>query len=279
MVLEAISACRDEIEDLFTANSAAHDLVDHTLKRLFAYQSDRSQTISYLVSSNYVWDAEIILRSFYETHAKIWFICQAPAGDRENLAEEFWGDYAKMHANKKATRAKPGAELFARSSKPNDAAIYKALGNESLFEFHKGNRQERRSLEQKWSFSEIIDRLENSSDISFPMAGVSALKHMYGIQSHLIHADESALDLMRDRMLRSPEELEALVRGHVCRIFSDQVSLWCFSTSALRYRYDLKDEDDSQRWALWKRLHELTEPFGKRFAESQRDFYEGLNKR
>ena len=189
-VLEAISVCRDEIEDLFAINSDEHDIVDYTLKRLFAYQSDRSQTISYLVSSNYLWDAEIILRSLYETHAKIWFICLEPTGGRENLVQEFWGDYAKMHANKKAARAKPGAELFARISEPDSAAMYEALSNDKVFDFHKGNKQERKSLEQKWSFSEIIERLERSSDILFPISGVSVFKHMYGIQSHLVVCEE-----------------------------------------------------------------------------------------
>ncbi len=128
-VLEVISACRDEIEELFAANSNDQEIVDHTLKRLFAYQSDRSQTISYLVSSNYIWDAEIIMRSFYEAHTKIWFICQSPGGERESLAKEFWGDYSKMHAHKKAARAKPGAEFFAQNSRLGDAAVYEALGS------------------------------------------------------------------------------------------------------------------------------------------------------
>ncbi|MDP7241198.1 MAG: DUF5677 domain-containing protein [Rhodospirillales bacterium] len=276
-VLEVISACRDEIEELFAANSNDQEIVDHTLKRLFAYQSDRSQTISYLVSSNYIWDAEIIMRSFYEAHTKIWFICQSPGGERESLAKEFWGDYSKMHAHKKAARAKPGAEFFAQNSRLGDAAVYEALANAQLFEFHEGNKRERKSLEQKWSFSEIIERLERDSSDSFPLTGVSGLKHMYGLQSHLIHADESALDLMLDRNLRSTEELEILTCGHVCRIYSDQVSLWAFSTSALRHRYDLEPKKDSNRWRLWKHLHELTKPFHERFNQSQQDFYRNID--
>jgi hypothetical protein len=90
--LDAISACRDEIKNLFDANFNTQSIVDHTLTRLFSYQSDRSQSISYLVSGNYVWDAEIIMRSFYEAHAKIWFACQSEEADREILAREFWGD-------------------------------------------------------------------------------------------------------------------------------------------------------------------------------------------
>lgn len=275
-VLEAITVCRDEIEQTFDSNSEEHDLTDHTLKRLFAYQSDRSQTISHLVSANYVWDAEIIMRSFYETHAKIWLICQTKPDERQSLVEEFWGDYAELHAYKKAQRAKLGAELFEQNSSLYDAEVYKALANDRVFDFHKGNKRERKLLEQKWSFTEILERLEQNSEDSFPLHGVSGLKHMYGQQSHLIHADESALDLMLDRRLRSPEEHELLICSHVCRLFSDQVSLWTCSTSALRHRYDLKTDKDSKRWKLWRQLHELTKPFNERFAESQKEFYERL---
>jgi len=96
---------------------------------------------------------------------------------------------------------------------------------------------------------------------------------MYGQQSHLIHADESALDLMLDRRLRNPEELELLVCSHVCQIFSDQVSLWTFSTSALLHRFNLEDDEDGRRWKTWKKLHKLTSIFSERFAEIQPKFW------
>ena len=112
VVLEAISLCRDEIEQLFESHSDNTSLVDYTLKRLFAYQSDRSQTVSLLVSADYWWDAEILMRPFYETHAKIWLICQAQESERQNLAEEFWIALGGIHSRQRADRAKVGAELF-----------------------------------------------------------------------------------------------------------------------------------------------------------------------
>ncbi len=222
--IEAISGCRDEIKKTFESNANDKNLIDITLKRLFSYQSDRSQTISHLTSNNYWWDAEIIMRSFYEAHAKIWYICQTNAGERQALVEEFWGAYSELNARKKAERAKYGAEVFEKNSMPFDSIVYRTLGNEDLFDLHKGNKKDRQKLGQKWSFSEIINKLESNSESSFPFDGISALKHMYGQQSHLIHADESALDLMLDRQIRSDEELEILICSHVCRIFSDQVS-------------------------------------------------------
>jgi len=277
-VLETISVCRNEIEHLFENYSNRDCLIDHTLKRLFAYQSDRSQTISYLVSSNYWWDAEILMRPFYETHSKIWFICQTKDSERQGLVEEFWGALGDIHARQKADRASTGAAQLSKADS-QEAIILQLLSDEHLFPTHKASRSERKRIESKWSFSEIITALERNSDSAFPLAGISALRHMYGQQSHLIHGDESALNLMLDRQLRSKEELELLICSHVCRIFGDQVSLWAFSTSALRHRYSIADELTSPRWMQWKKVVSLIEPFTKRFNENQRDFYAQWSKR
>lgn len=272
-VLEAITVCRDEIEELFASHTDEESQIDHTLKRLFAYQSDRSQTISFLVSANYWWDAEILMRSFYETHAKIWLICQAENNERQTLVDEFWIALGKVHSKQRADRAKPGADLLSKYGKREEADILNHLRDEKNFDFSTDNRAQRKRLEMKWSFFEILNVLEQKSGSSFPLFGVSALRHMYGQQSHLIHADESALDLMLDRRMRTVADLETLTCSHVCRILTDQVSLWTYSTSALRWRYQSKDDNSSKRWRLWRQVHTLTEPFSKRFGESQRNFY------
>ncbi|MEO1642938.1 MAG: hypothetical protein AAFR74_06335, partial [Pseudomonadota bacterium] len=66
LALQSISIARDEIMQIFSENFAEDDIVDHTIDRLLRYMSERSQTISFLISHNYTWDAEIILRSYYE---------------------------------------------------------------------------------------------------------------------------------------------------------------------------------------------------------------------
>lgn len=276
--LDAISTARDQIKNQFSIHADDENGVDHTLKRLFAYMSDRSQAISYLVSSNFVWDAEIILRSFYEATAKIWFICLTPPDKRDALVEEFWGSYASMHNHKRAHRASPAAELHKTHNRPDDEAIFALLMNRNFYDCGSGNRKDRKILEQKWSFAEIVKFLAENSPKDFDLRDAPGLLHMYGQQSHLIHADESALDLMLDRQLRPPEEHELLACSHVSRIFSDQVSLWTFSVLALRYRYDRRTKVGDGLLSKFEKTHDLMKPFKDRFNESQAEFYRNIDK-
>jgi hypothetical protein len=272
-VIVAIRTLRDEIDGHFSKNGDQEDLVDHTLRRLFSYLSDRSQAVSFLVSSGYVWDSEIVLRSFHEANAKVWFICLCDPAERKALVEEFWDAFSAAHNRKQATRARASVELFRSVNSPNNEAILSALTSESLFNFGTDNKDKRKRLEQKWSFSEILKYLEANAPADFPMRHLQALSHHYGIASHLIHADEAALNLMLDRRLRPPEELGLLARAHVCRIFSDQVTLWMLSGMALAFRFGLKERVSVDLWNKFKHIHDLSKPFTDAFDASQLDFY------
>lgn len=272
--LEAISAARDEVEAQFSEHAENDSLVDHTLKRLLAYASDRSQAVSYLVSSDYVWDAEMILRSFYEASAKVWFLCLAKSDERNALAKEFWGPYAEMHNHKRINRAGPATELFQGLGRSADRDVFAVLRKPSLFDPGEGNKVIRRGLEQKWSFTEIVKTLADNAPADFDFRDAKALLHMFGQQSHLVHADDVALDLMLDRKLRSPDELELLACAHVARIFSDQVSLWMISAMALRYRYGRKSDFQGDLLGKSARVHGLGQPIQDRFYRSQEEFYE-----
>lgn len=64
-----------------------------------------------------------------------------------------------------------------------------------------------------------------------------------------------------DRQLRSPEELRILASAHVCRMYSDLTSLWCFSGVAIAFRFDPKARMGADLQARFERVRELTEPF------------------
>lgn len=275
-VLNAISNCRDETVELFEITKNKKDLVHSTLNQLFIYQAERSVTISYLVSSNYWWDAEIIMRAFYETHAKILFICLASENERQKLVEEFWGDLTNLNSRKRAYRAEAGINLIKNQLDLQGLKVLDVFKNQKIFPINDGNKKNRKLLEQKWSFAEMINTIETNTNDSFPIEGISALKHIYGMQSHLIHADDTALDIMTDRRLRDPKELELLVASHVCRIWSDQISLWTFSTSALYKCFKLKSKSKTKRWKSWQNIQDLIEPIKEEFNQSQKEFYDNL---
>ncbi|GAB2186049.1 DUF5677 domain-containing protein [Roseibium sp. LAB1] len=275
--IEAITATRDAIDSLFVAH-APPTVVDMTLKRLFAYMSERSQAVSYLVSSGYPWDAEIVLRPLYEVNARIWLICLASdEKGREALVAEFRGEHAEIHNRKRANRAVAAAAAVVGSKDTkSDKMILSTLADDRSFTFSYANKTLRKKIEQKWSFTEIVRFLEKNAPDDFDMTTIVGMLHMYGLASHLIHADSAALDLMVDRKLRSSEECAILSAAHLCRIFSDQASLWLFSALALAHRFAERGAIRDEVFKKYARIHELSVPISEEFEKSQMAFYAGI---
>lgn len=276
--LAAITAARDAIDSLFVAH-AAPMVVDATLRQLFAYMSERSQAVSYLVSSGYTWDAEIVLRPLYEVNARIWLICLAPDEKaREALVTEFWGDHAEIHNRKRANRAATAVAVARLNGASGDDTILSTLADGQSFTFSQADKATRKKVEQKWSFSEIVRFLEKNAPDDFDMSAIAGTLHMYGLASHLIHADAAALDLMADRKLRDSDELAILSATHLCRIFSDQASFWLFSTLALAHRFGKRDTIGDEVFQKYARIHQLSTPISEEFERSQAAFYEKINR-
>jgi hypothetical protein len=272
-MLYATSLCRDGVIKSFSEYGQIDSNVDRTLKQLFNYFSDRSQVISHLISCEYIWDSEMILRSAFETAAKIWFICLSSEQDREKLVEEFWGIRAKIHNRKRSRKAGILKQLFLHANSQEEVDIFEALEDKNEFLHDEVNKRERKAIEQKWSFSEIITYLEANYPPAFPLEYLSSFLHGYGIASHLIHADDCALDLMLDRALRDKEELLLLKCAHIARIWSDVVGLWYVSLAALNYRFDVAGSSEEIQEAFMK-FHDLCRPISERFYSTQRDLYE-----
>lgn len=267
-------ATRDAIDSLFLAH-APPMVVDTTLKRLFGYMSERSQAVSFLVSSGYAWDAEIVLRPLYEVNARIWLICLAPNEKaREALVAEFWGDHVEIYNRKRAGRAATAAAIASSNGVTGDDKILCALADDQFFTFSQADKGTRKKVEQKWSFTEIVRFLEKNAPDDFDMSAIAGLLHMYGLASHLIHADAAALDLMADRKLRDPDELAILSATHLCRIFNDQASFWLFSALALAHRFGEKQAIDDEVFEKYARIQKLAAPISEEFEQSQAAFYE-----
>ncbi|MER2534765.1 MAG: DUF5677 domain-containing protein [Rhizobiaceae bacterium] len=273
--LQAVSAVRDAVQACFDSDAARLDeRVFSTLRRLFAFMSERSQAISFLVSAGYVWDAEIIVRSFYEAHAKIWFICLTPESGRRALVDEFWDTTSAVHNRRRAAQAAEAAAVSRRQGDSDDALVLSSLTREDIFPADPLNKQGRRTVEQKWSFAEIVRHLQKSGSADFDLSNLGGLLHMYGQASHMIHADESALDTMLDRQLREKTELRTLAEAHVCRIFSDQAHCWLFSLMALRHACGLPKDPGPDLVARLSHLNALIRPYTERFNAGQAAFYQ-----
>lgn len=269
-----ISVMRDSIHRAFDGHLDDQPKFKRTVWELVLYQSERSQVVSYLVSSNFVWDAEMILRSFYEANVKIWYLCSLRSPARETAVDEFWGAFLDVHAHKRRVKAGLVRPVSQSMGREFDTKIFGALEDDKLFQFHDGNKKDRRDVEQRWSFSSLIKKLESTPKDVLDFTSIRSLEHPFGLQSHLLHADVSALDLVHDRKTRSAEELEALTGSHVCRIFSDQISIWAMTSIALWSTTGTKNEKGEEIARTVEKVHRLIRPFSDRFEASQADFYE-----
>jgi hypothetical protein len=158
--LEALTQIRDEVESLFSRYGSESSDANATLKPLFWYLSSRSQAVSFLISNGYPWDAEMILRAFYEAAAKILFICFSDDSEKSALADEFWDKLGPISDRRTARKAAFAEQLFERSSV--SASVFAMLQDGSVFDLEpEGSKPERKRLEQKWSFSEIVANLEH----------------------------------------------------------------------------------------------------------------------
>jgi len=274
--LQLISPVRDLIDHTFQVSDKEEQVLQ-TLKQLFHYMSARSQAVSYLVSSGFHWDAEIILRSFYEASAKIWFICFEDESERSALVQEFWGLYAATHDHKRKYRVDPVRSLSKAGGREGSAAIFDGLVNEAIFPSTPTNKRTRKDLERKWSYTEIISALSDSRNDKAKVPNADVLLHIYGQQSHLIHADDAALDLMLDRELRSKDEVPLLEASHAARIMSDQGSLWVFSLAALRHMHGAEKLIPMEIAELWTAQTKLCGILFDKFFDTQRDFYDRHN--
>jgi len=267
-LLAASSAIRDEVQRLFEAHADPDAPATTTLRQLFWYLSSRTQAVTFLVSWDYPWDAEIILRSFYETGAKIIFICRAAPDQVAALIDEYWDALGSAGDIRRTRKAEFAEGLF--KDKADSARIFSTLRKPaaSRTTSRTYSKAERKAIAQKWSFSEIIESL----DQDFP--GAKSLLHGYGLASHLLHADPGALELMMDRALREPSELVLLRATHVCRIFSDLAWLnyWC--AASLKKHLNGKFQDGARLKALLEELEKRSKPIQERFARSQDEFYQ-----
>jgi hypothetical protein len=202
----ASGSIRNEVQWLFE-DSADKARVAYTLHELFSYLASRKQAASFLISWGYLWDAEIVMRSFYEASVKIWYIGFSPSAERQDLVQEYWDHLEEGHNRKISRKADYAAGLF-READPRSRTAFEYLkATHSEASGPQTNKATRRALEAKWSFSEIVEKLSKEP---IALAEVRALLHMYGTSSHLIHADAKALDLILDRATRPNDEHSAL---------------------------------------------------------------------
>lgn len=116
-----------------------------------------------------------------------------------------------------------------------------------------------------------LSRLEREDIRGLPE--LAAYLHSYGLASHLLHADCTALDLIHDRAIRPPGEEALLASAQLCRIFTDVVGLQCYCAEAVRAMLGRDFKDRERLYRLVWRCFELSSPIVEAFYDTQADFY------
>ena len=150
--------------------------------------------------------------------------------------------------------------------------IFDALQNEKIFIFGEYNRKERKEIESRWSFYSILDSLGRSNELC--IVELKSLLHMYGMMSHLIHADQKAIDLVVDEIARPADERRLLRAVHFRRIMSDLISIWTFAYASFRYALGRSPNIPDVIKDNWENATTLGEPLSVAFHDSQKSFYD-----
>lgn len=219
-----------------------------TLGSLVWFADERGESILRLIRSGCLWDADIISRCFNEAYVKFLFLCFANDSEREASVNEFTNDLWLVHDLRTAERSdellsmKDISSEFARALKPlirPDVEIAK------LKEVYPSRRRD--SLLKKWSFPHMVAEVSRFFEQTYGLEGFVSMIHQYGLISHFVHADETALGMMWDRSNRQPEEGQKLRVAHAARILSDLVWQMYMMRSGLAHTFKQQFPDEAAR--------------------------------
>jgi hypothetical protein len=189
---------------------------------------ERLETVATLTVENRIWDAEIILRSAIETFVKYVFITTADKDEREKRLDEFWNLLAEVNSLKQSEQAKKNLIHLGKLETHNLAYSPMLLTEVKETELRtKWTKAERQKLEQKWSFTEIVNSLSKNYR-GKPMEIFITLTHGYRMSSHVTHGDETGILIIRERNSRSFEDRELAYFTHYLRLLSDVFTFCAF---------------------------------------------------
>ncbi|BCH24106.1 hypothetical protein [Mesorhizobium sp. L-8-3] len=194
-----------------------------------------------LVNEKHQFDADIILKTLFDTAANILFICYVEEKDKPLLVSEFWNLPALIDETR----------VFGLNPEMDEA--------------------ERKRLQQKWSFAGIMESLEGRIVDGEPFRGMTA--YLYVSCSHFADANNVALYLLADWGSRPPDELELLDVSHSSRILCDHVTLAWICAYALCGHFKGEFSDTPRFYAVYERVSTLSEPLQAAFDHDLRELY------
>lgn len=250
-----------------------YDDLGSTLEFLFRLLGDRAAGTMALLGMVLPWDAEIVLRSYYECCIRILYISLSAPETRKLLVDEFWNILGAASDQRRASKARFASKIF-----PTDDTasrdVFNLMQLDSM-QREKGtiNKKQRQAIEQRWSFFGMINELDRLPKSTRETDQFKSLLHIYGMASHLSHSDSGAIDLMLDRALRNQHEAGIVRMSQCSRIMSDIASLGAFSTHSIFKCLELDANIATKIGEEAMAIVEIGAPIHAAFRESQATFY------
>lgn len=171
-----------------------------------------SESIIFLLVERKEWDAIILLRSVMEGTAKYFYILQGNKNETLDKAYEFWCVLPEIANIKHSDRVK---DLYTKLAIPQKSPFADFVLDEQEHKnlLNKYSKADRKKIEHRWAFSEILKSFENTDLESF-----KALFFEYGMCSHLAHMDAVGIGMIRESFAASPSNRDIIQLAHTAKI-------------------------------------------------------------
>ncbi|SCZ09790.1 MULTISPECIES: DUF5677 domain-containing protein [unclassified Pseudomonas] len=266
--LDVYSQLRDELQRVIEKTREIDPKYSSHAGMVLHYYSERCQSINLLLQEWKLWDCDIIMRSALECATRFLFVSIAPPDERGLRIDEYSVFLNQIEDLQRSERAKP----FATESNNQDTQMLIGgviLSPDQEAELRaKWPKSKRNALKQKWSFTEMARVLCEFHDDGLDLRGYKSFLHGYGISSHFIHADQTAMDLIWDRATREPQERALLENAHFAGLATEPVSILFLCWRAMVYATGI----DSSRKDIVQNVLALNgqaDIYHREFAESQ----------
>ncbi|KVR98551.1 DUF5677 domain-containing protein [Burkholderia vietnamiensis] len=270
--LGVYSQIRDEIKLLFDeAKKRDPSYANFAIGQLHFF-SERCQSMNLLLQDGKLWDCDILMRSALECATRFLFVSVAEDEERVRRIEEYTYLLNEIEDLQRSEKTRTAAE---QASDPDMAMLLAGAvpSAERLIELRqKWPKPKRAALLQKWSFSEMARTLTGVHRKEVDLRPFGGFLHAYAVSSHLIHADQTAMNLTWERRERPAQERDALVAAHTARLITQPVSILFICWRALAFAVSVPARNESVVRALLD-LQERSKVYHKAFADSQRAYY------
>lgn len=267
------SMVRDEIQFLLDEAQSLDPTYANFAVGQFHFYSERCQSANLLLQYGKLWDCDILMRSAFECATRFLFVSTADGEERTQRVNEYTVLLAEIEHLQRSEKTRTAAE---QTIDPDSAMLFggAVLSPEQLAGLRvKWPKPKRTALNQKWSFSEMARALTGIHREGIDLRLYGSLLHIYAISSHLIHADQTAMNLIWERRSRNIEELSALEAAHAARLVIDPIAILLLCWRGLAFAIGSFEQNKHVLQSFFE-LEKKANSYQKTFANTQREYYE-----